>query len=48
MEYEQAVQALYARVPGRMGPSLERVEHLVGLLDHPERTAPARPPPPAW
>jgi dihydrofolate synthase/folylpolyglutamate synthase len=41
MEYEQAVQALYARVPGRMGPSLERVEHLVGLLDHPERTAPA-------
>jgi dihydrofolate synthase / folylpolyglutamate synthase len=41
MEYDQAVQALYARVPGRMGPSLERVEHLVGLLDHPERTAPA-------
>ncbi|HEV8653822.1 MAG TPA: folylpolyglutamate synthase/dihydrofolate synthase family protein [Actinomycetes bacterium] len=41
MEYQQAVEALYARVPGRMGPSLERVEHLVGLLDHPERTAPA-------
>jgi dihydrofolate synthase / folylpolyglutamate synthase len=41
MDYQQAVQALYARVPGRMGPSLERVEHLVRLLDHPERTAPA-------
>jgi len=41
MEYQEAVEALYARVPGRMGPSLERVEHLVGLLDHPERTAPA-------
>jgi dihydrofolate synthase/folylpolyglutamate synthase len=41
MEYRQAVRALYARVPTRMGPTLERIQHLVDLLDHPERTAPA-------
>jgi dihydrofolate synthase/folylpolyglutamate synthase len=41
MEYREAVEALYARMPGKMGPSLERVQHLSELLDHPERTAPA-------
>jgi dihydrofolate synthase/folylpolyglutamate synthase len=41
MEYRQAVRALYDRVPTRMGPTLERIQHLVDLLDHPERTAPA-------
>jgi dihydrofolate synthase/folylpolyglutamate synthase len=41
MEYRQAVRALYDRVPTRMGPTLERIQHLVELLDHPERTAPA-------
>jgi dihydrofolate synthase/folylpolyglutamate synthase len=41
MEYRQAVRALYARVPTRMGPTLDRIQHLVELLDHPERTAPA-------
>jgi dihydrofolate synthase/folylpolyglutamate synthase len=41
MDYPEAVAALYARVPGKMGPSLERVQHLAELLDHPERTAPA-------
>jgi dihydrofolate synthase/folylpolyglutamate synthase len=41
MEYRQAVRALYARMPGRIGPTLERIRHLVELLDHPERTAPA-------
>ena len=41
MDYQQAVEALYARMPTRMGPSLERISHLLDLLDHPERTAPA-------
>ena len=41
MDYREAVDALYARMPGKLGPSLERVEHLAELLDHPERTAPA-------
>jgi dihydrofolate synthase / folylpolyglutamate synthase len=41
MDYRDAVRALYARVPTRMGPTLERIQHLVELLDHPERTAPA-------
>jgi dihydrofolate synthase / folylpolyglutamate synthase len=41
MDYSEAVDALYARVPGKLGPSLERVQHLAELLDHPERTAPA-------
>jgi dihydrofolate synthase/folylpolyglutamate synthase len=41
MEYREAVRALYARMPSRIGPTLERIEHLVDLLDHPERTAPA-------
>ena len=41
MEYREAVQALYARMPSRIGPTLERIQHLVDLLDHPERTAPA-------
>jgi dihydrofolate synthase / folylpolyglutamate synthase len=41
MDYREAVEALYARVPTRMGPSLERISHLLDLLDHPERTAPA-------
>jgi dihydrofolate synthase / folylpolyglutamate synthase len=41
MEYREAVRALYARMPSRIGPSLERIQHLVELLDHPERTAPA-------
>ena len=41
MEYRQAVQALYARMPSRIGPTLERIQHLVDLLDHPERAAPA-------
>jgi dihydrofolate synthase/folylpolyglutamate synthase len=41
MEYREAVRALYARMPSRVGPTLERIEHLVDLLDHPERTAPA-------
>src|SRR6266545_3996685 len=41
MEYREAVRALYGRMPSRIGPTLERIEHLVDLLDHPERTAPA-------
>ena len=41
MEYREAVRALYARMPSRIGPTLERIAHLVDLLDHPERTAPA-------
>jgi dihydrofolate synthase / folylpolyglutamate synthase len=41
MDYREAVAALYARMPTRMGPSLERISHLAELLDHPERTAPA-------
>src|SRR5919204_810646 len=41
MEYRDAVRALYARVPSRIGPSLERIGRLLELLDHPERTAPA-------
>jgi dihydrofolate synthase/folylpolyglutamate synthase len=41
MDYREAVESLYARMPGKLGPSLERVEHLAELLDHPERTAPA-------
>ncbi len=41
MEYRQAVEALYARMPSRIGPTLERIQHLVDLLDHPERAAPA-------
>jgi dihydrofolate synthase / folylpolyglutamate synthase len=41
MDYQDAVAALYARMPTRMGPSLERISRLAELLDHPERTAPA-------
>jgi dihydrofolate synthase/folylpolyglutamate synthase len=41
MEYRDAVAALYARTPTRMGPSLERITRLAELLDHPERAAPA-------
>jgi dihydrofolate synthase/folylpolyglutamate synthase len=41
MDYREAVRALYARMPSRIGPTLERIAHLVDLLDHPERTAPA-------
>jgi dihydrofolate synthase / folylpolyglutamate synthase len=41
MEYQDAVAALYARLPARMGPSMERIARLAELLDHPERTAPA-------
>ena len=41
MDYQDAVDALYARMPTRMGPSLERITRLAELLDHPERTAPA-------
>jgi dihydrofolate synthase / folylpolyglutamate synthase len=41
MEYADAVAALYARMPTRMGPSLDRITRLTELLDHPERTAPA-------
>jgi dihydrofolate synthase / folylpolyglutamate synthase len=41
MDYREAVESLYARMPGKLGPSLERVAHLAELLDHPERTAPA-------
>src|SRR5437867_7131374 len=41
MDYRTAVGALYARGQTRVGPSLERIEHLARLLDHPERTAPA-------
>ncbi|HEX6674463.1 MAG TPA: folylpolyglutamate synthase/dihydrofolate synthase family protein [Actinomycetes bacterium] len=41
MDYREAVETLYARMPGKLGPSLERVAHLAELLDHPERTAPA-------
>jgi dihydrofolate synthase / folylpolyglutamate synthase len=41
MDYQQAVAALYARMPTRMAPSLERMTRLAELLDHPERTAPA-------
>jgi dihydrofolate synthase / folylpolyglutamate synthase len=41
MEYLDAVAALYARMPTRMGPSLDRISRLAELLDHPERTAPA-------
>jgi dihydrofolate synthase/folylpolyglutamate synthase len=41
MEYRDAVAALYARMPARMAPSLERITRLAELLDHPERTAPA-------
>ena len=41
MEYREAIEALYARMPSRIGPSLERVEHLAEMLDHPERAAPA-------
>ena len=41
MEYREAIRALYARMPSRIGPTLERIAHLVDLLDHPERTAPA-------
>ena len=40
-DYQDAVDALYARMPTRMGPSLERITRLTELLDHPERTAPA-------
>ena len=39
--YQDAVDALYARMPTRMGPSLDRISRLAELLDHPERTAPA-------
>jgi dihydrofolate synthase/folylpolyglutamate synthase len=41
MEYRDAVAALYARMPTRMGPSLDRITRLAELLDHPERAAPA-------
>jgi dihydrofolate synthase/folylpolyglutamate synthase len=41
MEYRDAVADLYARLPARMGPSMERIARLAELLDHPERTAPA-------
>ncbi|HEV2892201.1 MAG TPA: Mur ligase family protein, partial [Actinomycetota bacterium] len=41
MDYQDAVDALYARMPARMGPSLDRITRLAELLDHPERTAPA-------
>ena len=41
MDYQDAVDALYARMPTRMGPSLDRITRLAELLDHPERTAPA-------
>jgi dihydrofolate synthase / folylpolyglutamate synthase len=41
MEYRDAVAALYARMPTRMAPSLDRITRLAELLDHPERTAPA-------
>jgi dihydrofolate synthase / folylpolyglutamate synthase len=41
MDYQDAVDALYARMPTRMGPSLARITRLAELLDHPERTAPA-------
>jgi dihydrofolate synthase / folylpolyglutamate synthase len=41
MEYRDAVAALFARMPTRMGPSMERITRLAELLDHPERTAPA-------
>ncbi|HEX9343614.1 MAG TPA: folylpolyglutamate synthase/dihydrofolate synthase family protein [Actinomycetota bacterium] len=41
MEYAEAVRSLYARMPTRIGPSLERIQRLVELLDHPERSAPA-------
>ena len=41
MDYQDAVEALYARMPTRMAPSLERITRLAELLDHPERTAPA-------
>jgi dihydrofolate synthase / folylpolyglutamate synthase len=41
MDYQDAVDALYARMPTRMGPSLDRMLRLAELLDHPERTAPA-------
>jgi hypothetical protein len=41
MDYQDAVDALYARMPTRMGPSLDRMHRLAELLDHPERTAPA-------
>ena len=40
MEYRDAVRALYARIPTRMGPTLARITRLLELLDHPERTAP--------
>jgi dihydrofolate synthase/folylpolyglutamate synthase len=41
MDYDTAVASLYARMPTRMGPTLERIARLAELLDHPERTAPA-------
>jgi dihydrofolate synthase/folylpolyglutamate synthase len=41
MDYDDAVASLFARMPTRMGPSLERIGRLADLLDHPERTAPA-------
>jgi len=41
MDYQDAVDALYGRMPARMGPSLDRITRLAELLDHPERTAPA-------
>jgi dihydrofolate synthase/folylpolyglutamate synthase len=41
MDYRDAVAELYARMPTRMGPSLDRITRLAELLDHPERTAPA-------
>jgi dihydrofolate synthase / folylpolyglutamate synthase len=43
VEYEQAVQALFARGPEQpgVGHSLERMQRLADLLDHPEQTVPA-------
>ena len=38
MDFQDAVDALYARMPTRMGPSLDRISRLAELLDHPERT----------
>ena len=43
MDYDQAVAQISARGPEQVGaaPTLERVERLADLLDHPERAAPA-------
>ena len=41
MDYQDAVDALYARMPTRMGPTLDRIARLAELLDHPDPTGPA-------